>query len=190
MSDDPYLDAASGVLRNRLGITDPEQLGRVEAGLSAAALADLGVRSLPGGYDLAHLQAFHREIFGDLYPWAGEVRVVAIAKSHMFCLPQYIGAYAAKVVEALAGERYLRGLARDEFVDRVTHYFAEFNAIHPFWEGNGRTQRAFFGQLAREAGWPIDWSDLDADANTAASMASLRGHNRPLRQLLDALVGR
>jgi cell filamentation protein len=39
---------------------------------------------LPGGYDLAHLQAFHREISGDLYPWAGEIRVVAIAKSDMF----------------------------------------------------------------------------------------------------------
>jgi cell filamentation protein len=190
VTDDPYLDAASGVLRNRLGITDPEQLRRVEAGLSVAALADLGMRSLPGGYDLAHLQEFHREIFGDLYPWAGEIRVVAIAKSDMFCLPQHIEAYAAKVFEALAGERYLRGLARDEFVDRLTHYFAEVNAIHPFREGNGRTQRAFLGQLAREAGRPFDWSDLDADVNTAASMASPRGDNRPLRQLLDALVGR
>lgn len=190
MIDDPYLDAASGVLRNRLGITDLEQLGRVEAGLSAAALADLGMRSLPGGYDLAHLRAFHRETFGDLYPWAGEIRVVAIAKSDMFCLPQHIEGYAAKVFEALAGDRYLRGLARDEFVDRLTHYFAEVNALHPFREGNGRTQRAFFGQLARESGWRLDWSDLDADANVAASMASLRGDNRPLRHLLDALVGR
>jgi cell filamentation protein len=187
---DPYLDAASGVLRNRLGITDPQRLRRVEAGLSAAALAELGLRSLPGGYDLAHLQAFHREIFGEVYPWASEIRVVAIAKSDLFCLPQHIEAYAAKVFGALAGERYLRGLASDEFVDRLTHYFAEVNAIHPFREGNGRTQRAFFGQLSREAGWPIDWSDLDADANTAASMASLRGDNGRLRQLLDALVDR
>jgi cell filamentation protein len=111
VTDDPYLDAASGVLRNRLGITDSKRLWRVEAGLSAAALADLGVRSLPGGYDLAHLQVFHREIFGDLYP-AGEIRVVAIAKSDICCLPQHIEAYAAKVFEALAGERYLRGLVR------------------------------------------------------------------------------
>jgi cell filamentation protein len=185
---DPYLDA-SGVLRNRLGITDPQHLRRVEAGLSAAALADLGVRSLPGGYDLVHLQAFHREIFGEVYPWAGEIRVVAIAKSDLFCLPQHIEAYAAKVFEALTRERYLRGLVRDEFVERLTHYFAEVNAIHPFREGNGRSQRAFFGQLSREAGWPIDWSDLKADANIAASVASVRGDNRPLRRLLDALVG-
>jgi cell filamentation protein len=35
------------------------------------ALADLGTRTLPGGYDLADLQFFHQEIFGDIYPWAG-----------------------------------------------------------------------------------------------------------------------
>ncbi|GAA1017893.1 hypothetical protein Aple_027240 [Acrocarpospora pleiomorpha] len=70
----------------------------------------------------------------------------------------------------------------------MTHYFAEVNAIHPFREGNGRTQRAFFGQLSREAGWPIDWSGLDPDVNEATSMASLRGDNGPLRHLLDILV--
>ncbi|MFL6074360.1 MAG: Fic family protein [Mycobacteriales bacterium] len=62
------------------------------------------------------------------------------------------------------------------------------NAIHPFREGNGRTQRAFFRQLSREAGWAVDWADLAPDANERASMASLRGDNEPLRQLLDGLV--
>lgn len=33
---------------------------------------------------------------------------------------------------------------RESFLDRLTHYFAEVNAIHPFREGNGRAQRAFF----------------------------------------------
>jgi cell filamentation protein len=71
---------------------------------------------------------------------------------------------------------------------RAKTYFAEVNAIHPFREGNGRTRRAFFGQLAREAGWPIDWSDLDPYENTDAAMAYLRGDNRPLRMMLDALI--
>jgi cell filamentation protein len=95
-----------------------------------------------------------------------------------------------EVFGGLAKERYLRGLPRDGFLDRSTHYFAEVNAIHPFREGNGRAQRAFFRQLSREAGWPIDWSDLDPDANEDASMASLRGDNGPLRRLLDGLVAR
>ncbi|TMR15478.1 cell filamentation protein Fic [Nonomuraea turkmeniaca] len=188
MTVDPYVDPASGVLRNRLCIADAQRLCEVDAGLTRAALADLDTRILPGGYDLAHLRCFHREIFGDLYPWAGDIRVVGIARSDPFCLPQHIEAYSADVFDALAKERYLRGLSRDRFIDRLTHYFAEVNAIHPFREGNGRTQRAFFRQLGREAGWFIDWSSLDPDSNAHASKASLRGDNGPLRTLLDSLL--
>jgi cell filamentation protein len=187
---DPYLDSDSGVLRNRLGIVDPQRLREVEAGLTLAALADLGTRVLPGGYDLNHLRAFHREIFGDLYSWAGEIRVVTIARSDPFCLPQHIEAYSAEVFGHLAKERYLRGLDRDGCLDRLTHYLAEVNAIHPFREGNGRAQRAFFRQLGQDAGWRIDWSNLNAADNERASMASLRGNNGPLRDLLDVLVTR
>lgn len=147
MSSDP----ASGVLRNRFGITDPDRLRVVGADLTAAAVADLGTRILPGGYDLVHLRLFHAEIFGDLYPWAGEIRTVGIAKSDPF---------------------------------------AEVNAIHPFREGNGRAQRAFFRQLSREAGRPIDWSGLDPQRNADASMASLRGDNSLLQEMLDSLVSR
>jgi len=80
MTADPYLNPVTGVLINRLDIASPEHLQQVEADLTTAALADLGTRLLPGRYDLPHLRAFHREIFGDVYPWAGEIQVVAIAK--------------------------------------------------------------------------------------------------------------
>lgn len=115
-------------------------------------------------------------------------QVVEIARSEPFCLARHIEAYSAEVFGALAKQRHLRGLSRVAFVERLTHYLAEVNAIHPFREGNGRTQRAFFRQLSREAGWLLDWSGLDADENDAASMASLRGDTGPLRQLLDGLV--
>lgn len=151
MTADPYLDPTTGVLRNRLGITDSARLREAEAALSQAALADLGICGLSGDYDLPHLRAFHQEIFGDLYPWAGELRVVRIARSDLFCLPQHIEAYATEVFDGLAKERYLCGLRREAFVDRLTHYFAEVNAIHPFREGNGRAQRAFFLQLSHVA---------------------------------------
>lgn len=188
MTDDPYTDPATGVLHNRLGITDPIRLSQAEAGLTHAALADLAVRGLPGSYDLTHLCGFHREIFGDLYPWAGEIRTVTIARTEPFCLPQHIESYAGEVFAALADERYLGGLDRDALLNRLTHYFAEVNAIHPFREGNGRTQRAFFRQLSRTAGWRLDWSALTPTANEAASKSSLRGDNQPLRNLLAALV--
>ncbi len=55
---DPYVDPATGVLRNRLGLTDPDRLEDAEADFSAVRLAGLGRRPLPGNYDLAHLQRF------------------------------------------------------------------------------------------------------------------------------------
>jgi cell filamentation protein len=122
---DPYLDPATAVLRNRLGISDPELLRRAEADLTLAALADLGTRNLPGDYDLVHLRRFHQEIFGDIYPWAGEIRTVAIARTEPFCLPQHIETYAAEVFGDLAKERHLRGIPRSILLDRLAHYYAE-----------------------------------------------------------------
>lgn len=188
MTEDPYLDAATGILRNRLGIHTEHGLREAEAGLTIAAVADLGVRLLPGHYDLEHLCDFHREIFGDLYDWAGCIRTVNIAKIDPFCIHQHIQTYSEHVFTALRKEGHLLGLPLPLFLDRLTHYYAEVNAIHPFREGNGRTQRAFFYQLCRVAGWPVDWSDMDGDENVEASVASLRGDNEPLRRMLERLV--
>ncbi|MBO0689989.1 MAG: Fic family protein, partial [Candidatus Dormibacteraeota bacterium] len=152
---DPYVDPASGVLRNRLGITDQTTLTAVERDMTYVTLGRLASRPLPGAYDLSHLQAFHREIFGAIYPWAGELRTVAIAKGELFCLPQHLQAAGSDLFSGLAREHHLRGLDRDPFLDRLTHYLGEVNALHPFREGNGRAQRAFAGQLARQAGYVV-----------------------------------
>jgi cell filamentation protein len=188
MTVDPYTDPSTGIRRHRLGITDAGRLRTIEADLTAVALADLAVRVLPGPYDLAHLRSFHREILAEIYPWAGEVRRVNIAETDPFCAHQHIETYTHEVFSALAKENYLRGLSREPFVDRLTHYFAEVNAVHPFREGNGRTQRAFFHQLCRMASWPIDWSSLDPEVNVATSTAALRGDNEPLRYMLDSMI--
>ena len=90
--------------------------------------------------------------------------------------------------EVLAAEDHLRGLARTDFLDRATHYHAELNAAHPFREGNGRAQRAFLGQLSRDAGHRLAWQRLDRERNIDAARASHRGDNSPLRVLLDELL--
>ena len=189
MSWDPYLDLEAGVLRNRLGLTDPEQLRRAEAGLTAVRLAQLATRPLPGHYDLEHLQAFHRLIFGEVYDWAGELRTVSLGKSALFCPPEDLKAHAATVFDRMAHADHLRGRPRAAFVHGLTEVLAEINSLHPFREGNGRAQRAFLSQLARAAGYPIRWTGLDPVANVAASRAAhLHGDTTPLRILLDSLV--
>ncbi|MGH3614789.1 MAG: Fic family protein [Pseudonocardia sp.] len=85
----------------------------------------------------------------------------------------------------LARANHLRELDRGDFLDGLAEAVGDVNAVHPFREGNGRTQRAFFSQLARDAGHPLDWQHLDAEQNLVASQASLRGELAPLRSLLD-----
>ena len=79
-------------------------------------------------------------------------------------------------------------LGRDAFVGRLAYYLGEVNALHPFREGNGRAQRAFFAQLARSTGFTLAWQHLDAARNVEASAAIMRGDPEPMRKMLDALV--
>jgi cell filamentation protein len=186
--DDPYADPLAGVLRNKLGLSTAAELEAAEREITHAALIWLRETPVRPAYDLPHLCEVHRRIFGDIYDWAGQVRTVAIAKGSMFCLPQFIEPSAAEIFRQLRHENFLRGLERDAFIDRLTYYLGEVNAIHPFREGNGRTQRAFFEQLADDAGFTLDWQHLDAARNQAASAAIMRGEAAPMRKMLDELV--
>lgn len=61
----------------------------------------------------------------------------------------------------LAKENQLKGLDKPAFVERLAHYFGEFNAAHPFRDGNGRATHEFFGQLACEAGYELNQRQID-----------------------------
>ncbi len=106
----------------------------------------------------------------------------------LFALPEHIGPYLTTLFAELAREDALQGLEREQFVERLTHYYAEINAVHPFREGDGRTERAFLGQIAKTAGHPIAWARLDAERNVHAARESHRGDNLPLREMLSALL--
>jgi cell filamentation protein len=186
--EDPYTDPVTGVLRNKLGLRTTGELESAEREITHAALIFLKESPVPPSYDLGHVCAIHRRIFGDIYDWAGQLRTVAIAKGSWFCLPQYIESSAAEIFRALHGENLLRGLPRDAFTERLTYYLGEVNAVHPFREGNGRAQRALFEQLASDAGFTLDWQHLDTHRNVAASAAIMHGDPAPMREMLDELI--
>lgn len=111
-----------------------------------------------------------------------------IAKGSYFCPVRNLAAFADESFDRLERDKHLRNRGRSEFVAGPAEYFGDVNALHPFREGNGRTQRAFFGQLAREAGYRVAWERLDARRNLDASAAGFHGDNEPLRTMLDELV--
>ena len=194
MAADPYVCPGTNVLRNSLDIRDLQELSRAEADIVRASLAILTSRRLQGDYDLVHWQAFHRRIFGKLYPWAGELRTVQIAKPNAFyARPEHIASYAQGIFAELARESHLTGLDRAAcstaaFLERLTHYHAEMYAVHPFREGNTRSLRAFLSQLAREAGHRIAWEHLDHERSLAANVRGLNGQNDSLRAPLEPIV--
>jgi cell filamentation protein len=186
---DPYVYPGTDVLRNLAGLQYADTLADHEAQASTLRLAQLTALRLEGAYDLPHLQEFHRFIFQDIYSWAGELRSVPLAKpGSMFALPEHIESYMTDVLRQLAGEKHLRGLSRDQFAERLTHYYAEINAVHPFREGNGRAQRAFLRQLAADAGHTLAWEHLDSQALVDASQRSFQGEDLPMRELIEKVL--
>ena len=71
MPEDPYADPATGVLRNKLGLSTATDLETAEREITHAALIVLKESPVRPSYDLSHLCAIHRRIFGDIYDWAG-----------------------------------------------------------------------------------------------------------------------
>lgn len=179
------------MLRNLHGLREARALAAHEAQATTLRLAQLAADRLNGAYDLPHLQGFHRFIFQDVYAWAGELRTVPLAKpGSMFALPAYIESYATEVLGQLAAEQHLRDLPRDQFADRLTYYYSEINAVHPFREGNGRAQRAFLRQLAIDAEHTLAWEHLDATLLVHASQRSFHGDYSPMRDLIEIVLDR
>lgn len=66
MPDDPYTDLVTGVLRNNLGLSTAAELEAAEREITHAALILLRETPVRAIYDLPHLCAVHRRIFGDM----------------------------------------------------------------------------------------------------------------------------
>ena len=183
---DPYCYPGSAVLINRLGLRDQAELSAFEAFITAQRSEE----PLPRGrLGYAHYRAIHHHLFQDVFDWAGKLRTVRIAKGDsMFCYPEHIDAEMRKLFARLSAAGFLRGLSAEEFARRAAHVLAELNAIHPFRKGNGRTQLTYLALLATRAGHPLRLDRMNPEAMLAAMVASFKGDEAPLADLIAGLI--
>ena len=182
---DPYLDPLTGVLRNQLGCTDQEALDQAEGDFSTLRLAEIANQPITGQFDIPHLRSIHHQLFADVYDWAGQFRTVGISRgSSTFCVPAHIESFAADLFGKLYQEEHLSGLPLWRFAEQAAFFLGELNAIHPFREGNERTQREFIRQLAARNGYKISWVGISRSQMTSASIASYDGDFTPLTKLV------
>ena len=183
-----YCYKSSDVLINKLNIQDEETFLKAERLYSGLRQSELLNKPINGDLDFKHLKAIHFYLFQDLFYWAGKTRTVAIAKGNLFCLPPYIESYAKDIFSNLKRDNYYQGLSKEEFVDHITNLLADINALHPFREGNGRTQREFIRYVGIKNGYGFDWSKVSAEENIIASYESANGDNEKLRAIISKII--
>lgn len=158
MQDVKYCYPNSSVLKNKLNITDKKTLFEAEAVITGLRLGMLKSSALDGKFDFAHLKAIHKFIFQDIYEWAGEERTVEIGKGNLFCTTSCISSYA----ETVFNKYYPQCLAArndfEQFIKVFADNYGDLNALHPFREGNGRTQREFARLVCLKCGYDFDLS--------------------------------
>jgi cell filamentation protein len=183
---DPYCYPGTSILKNRLGLRDQAQLDAFETLITAQRSEE----PLPRGkLGYAHYRAIHRHLFQDVFVWAGKPRTVRIAKGNsMFCYPEHIDGEMRKLFTRLRADGFLQGQTPDAFAWSAAHFLAELNAIHPFREGNGRTQLSYLTLLAARAGHPLALERMDPAAMLAAMVASFQNDETFLERLIRGLI--
>ena len=188
---DPYVYPETNVLKNLRGLQDAEQLALFETNHVTRRILELSREPIAGRLDSAHLQAIHHYIFQDVFEWAGKFRTVNICRSdqYYFAFWDRIEAALFDTLGRLTKERHLAGLAPAAFCSRAGYFLGEINAVHPFRDGNGRTQREFIRQLAVRNGYPLNWRGVTREQMGAASKLSFqKGDNTALAELLQSAI--
>lgn len=142
---DPYLYEDVPVLKNKLGIKNEQTLDRIEAEQSRAnmmLLYEQGFQDFsPDG-----LREIHRTLFGDIYEWAGQYRIINIEKREKLLAGRSVWYSNEDRIEEDLDEAFGRlrnahwnGISREQFVHQLTSLFPPIWQVHPFREGNTRT---------------------------------------------------
>ncbi len=184
--DVEYCYQDSNVLINKLNITNNDDLSVAEREITSIKLAYAKQNRIKGNYDLEHLQKIHRFLFEDIYEWAGKLRHVNIAKGNQFCLAQNLESYAESIFSKLKAENYL--VNAENVPERLAYYLSEINVLHPFREGNGRTQRLFIEYLALNAGYRVDFSDVTPEEMIVASAESFACNYEKINSMFERIT--
>jgi cell filamentation protein len=107
----------------------------------------------------------------------------------MFCYPDHIPGQMDELFGALKKDKYLKALPKAEFADALAQFLTGLNAIHPFREGNGRTQLIFCAKLTEGAGHLLQLREIEPEPFLSAMIASFNGQERPLRTIFRTLIG-
>ena len=184
-----YPDTA--VLINKLGIQDDEKLLQAEMDITQVAAARWERLPQSDSFDFEHYKAIHKHLFQELYDWAGLTRDVDISKKGVkFCPYIEIENYAGRIFNRLRNNGFLSGLPKNKYVSEFIDLYIATNYLHPFREGNGRTQRLFLAQLTRRARYELNFAYINVDELMIATIHSAQGVRDGLEQIFTKAINK
>ena len=155
ISSDDAADDTTGVLKNKLGITDEDALDEVETELLAKAFDRLSLEysdtHVFTAKDVCHL---HKVFLGDVFEWAGTYRNVDVSSpdirwSHARFIPEQMERFEKELLKRYTP--FTPDLSREDALQRLAKIHGELIIIHPFRDGNGRTTRLLCSLLLVQA---------------------------------------
>lgn len=176
----------TSVLINKFHIREEDKLAEIENIVFAAKSVQWLRHPGSTSFDFSHYKAIHAFLFSDLYDWAGTVRTVNLSKKvTRFCDVSEVEQQAQLIFSRLKDEDFFRGLPRSAYIDELVDFYQLTNLLHPFREGNGRTQRIFIQQLLQLSGYNINWAHMDTDLLMIATIQAAQGVTDLLREIFE-----
>ena len=143
----------TATLKNKLGITDPQEFATTEAALTGLRLAELRSAPIRGGFDSLHLQEIHRHVYQDVYDWAGELRHGDAGDRAASEVVRSLNT----IFDRLGRENHLKGRSPEEWTHSASAYIYDLGNIQPFIAGNEVALCEFAEELARKNSLTLRW---------------------------------
>ena len=178
---------------NKIGAKTLDELFRKERSIVSKRVELLKFMPPRGNLGYDHLKAIHFFLFRDVYSWAGKDRAdMGIygffgKEDSSFCRGELIPKEADKIFTKLKEQDFFKN-AKDinELAKNMANFMSDLNALHPFREGNGRTQRFFLRDLAKNIGYKLDLDLITKERMRAACIDAMSGKNTKLETLIKS----
>jgi cell filamentation protein len=195
---DPYLIPGTVVLQNKLGISDFDELEQAVADIGDAMAYRLFDKNTPVPATLAGWRAVHKAMFGSVFEWAGDFRNVNIRKSgDDDSSDGFFAPYGRLVADGQRAVRNLENTVRriqtakiSLIADNLADVYDQLKYLHPFREGNGRSQKVFFSLVCRPRGLQLNWSEIPSNEHNLAAQQAMRGDISLLRKHFQSIVAK
>lgn len=176
-------------LINKFDIKDAKKLSQIEAEITFAKAAVLESGEVKPPFDFEYYKSIHRFLFEDLYYWAGELRKVDISKKGtLFCKANELENLCKACFNRLEKANYFKELSREKFVEEIVDLYQTTNFLHPFREGNGRTQRIFISKLIKYNGYDFNFSNINPDLIMIATIKASNGVTDDLYNIFNSEI--